>query len=297
MIVGIIVSYHPEIFQLVSNCKEIQNQVDKLILVENGSDKATQAQICKYLEGDNIIILLESINSGLAKAQNIGIRKGMELGGDYFLLLDDDSKLSEGSVEELRNEFEKNPLLGIAACHILHADSNKEQKYWVLSNQIYKRVRFTGSIRKLEKVNTVISSGSLIKREVIEKCGLMQAEFFIDYIDIEYCLRVRANGYTITVLKNAELIHRLGNTKSIQISKWIFHPTNHIPERRYYMIRNRIWTWKLFLFQFPGWFLIDLGNFFADNLRVFLFEKNRMNNFKFFILGLKDGILKNSSKN
>ncbi|HRG74653.1 MAG TPA: glycosyltransferase family 2 protein [Leptospiraceae bacterium] len=292
MLIGIIVSYHPEIDDLISNCKEIVNQIDKLILVDNGSNKSLQDQIINNLSTDNIIILLESKNLGLAAAQNIGIKKGLELGGDFFLFLDDDSSMSKESVEILRKEFEINPNLGIAACHIVHNDSKKEQKYWIQSKFFYKRVRLTANMRKLENVNTVISSGSLITRKVIEKCGFMREDFFIDYIDIEYCLRVRANGFTITVIRKAELLHNLGNTKSIQFSKLLFHPTNHSPERRFYMIRNRIWTWKLYSLQFPGWFLIDVGNFLVDNLRVFLLEKQRKENFKQFLLGLKEGFFK-----
>lgn len=292
MLIGIIVSYHPEIDDLISNCKEIVNQIDKLILVDNGSNKSLQDQIINNLSTDNIIILLENKNQGLAKAQNIGIKKGLELGGDFFLFLDDDSSMSKESVEILRKEFEINPNLGIAACHIVHNDSRKEQKYWIQSKFFYKRVRLTANMRKLENVNTVISSGSLITRKVIEKCGFMREDFFIDYIDIEYCLRVRANGFTITVIRKAELLHNLGNTKSIQFSKLLFHPTNHSPERRFYMIRNRIWTWKLYSLQFPGWFLIDVGNFLVDNLRVFLLEKQRKENFKQFLLGLKEGFFK-----
>jgi len=292
MLIGIIVSYHPEIDDLISNCKEIVNQIDKLILVDNGSNKSLQDQIINNLSTDNIIILLESKNLGLAAAQNIGIKKGLELGGDFFLFLDDDSSMSKESVEILRKEFEINPNLGIAACHIVHNDSRKEQKYWIQSKFFYKRVRLTANMRKLENVNTVISSGSLITRKVIEKCGFMREDFFIDYIDIEYCLRVRANGFTITVIRKAELLHNLGNTKSIQFSKLLFHPTNHSPERRFYMIRNRIWTWKLYSLQFPGWFLIDVGNFLVDNLRVFLLEKQRKENFKQFLLGLKEGFFK-----
>lgn len=297
MIIGIIVSYQPEILEFIFNCKKILTEIDKLIIVENGSDKNIQDQILKNLFLDNIYILIQKDNKGLAKAQNIGIKKGMELGGDFFLFLDDDSVISKGSAVELQNEFSRNPNLGIAACHILHENSHKEQKYWTLSKGIYRRMRFTGSIHKIENVNTVISSGSVLSREVIEKCGLMREDFFIDYIDIEYSLRVRANGYTITVIKKAELIHKLGNIKSIQFANWILHPTNHSPERRFYMIRNRIWTWKLYLLKFPGWFLVDLGNFFVDNLRVFLFEKNRMKNFKFFLLGFIAGLFKSSSKN
>jgi rhamnosyltransferase len=291
-IVGIIVTYQPNLSDLISNSKNILPQVDKLIVIENGSDKNIQAQIQTEIKDPRITIHLESKNLGLAAAQNIGIKKGLEMGGFFFLFLDDDSSISQNSVENLRKEFEINPNLGIAACHIVHNDSRKEQKYWIQSKIFYKRVRLTANMRKLENINTVISSGSLIPREVIEKCGFMREDFFIDYIDIEYCLRVRANGFSITVIREAELLHNLGNTKSIQFSKLLFHPTNHSPQRRFYMIRNRIWTWKLYSFQFPCWFFVDIGNFLVDNLRVFLLEKQKKENLKQFLLGLKEGFFK-----
>jgi rhamnosyltransferase len=296
MIIGIIVSYQPDLEDLILYTNEILEQVDSLLLIENGSNEQIQNQIIARLNNEKIKILLQTTNLGLAKAQNIGIQKGMELGGDYFLFLDDDSRLSKGSVSELKREFEVNPKLGIAACHILHENSSKEQKYWIKTKWFYKRVGFTSIIRKLENVNTVISSGSLVSKEVIEKCGLMREDYFIDYIDIEYCLRVRANGYSISVIHSARLRHKLGNTKSIPLGKLAFHPTNHNPERRYYMIRNRIWTWKLYALQFSGWFLIDLGNFFVDNIRVIIFENNKFQNFREFSMGLKDGIFKRVKK-
>lgn len=294
MIIGIIVSYQPNIEDLVRNINEVLEQVDYLILIENGSSPHVQDQIVSKLNNKKMKVILQTQNLGLAKAQNIGIQKGIELGGNYFLFLDDDSSLSKGSVEKLKRELDENPKLGIAACHIIHENSSKVQKYWIKTKWFYKRVRLTDIIPKLDNVNTVISSGSLISKEVIEKCGLMREDFFIDYIDIEYCLRVRANGFAISVIQSARLSHNLGNTKSIQIGQLAFHPTNHNPERRYYMIRNRIWTWKLYAPQFPGWFLIDLGNFFVDNIRVFIFEEEKFLNLKCFTLGIRDGILKKS---
>ena len=292
MMIGIMVSYEPDSKELVQNINSNLEELDLLILVENGSSPTLQNQIAKQIQNDRCILLLQDRNLGLGKAQNIGLKKGFELGGEYFLFLDDDSVLKKGSVKILKEELFKNPKLGIAACHVLHEGSKKEQKYWIESGFFYKRVRFTESSHKLEKVNTVISSGSLIPKSVIEKCGFMEEDYFIDYIDIEYCLRVRKNGYTISVYKDAVLFHKLGNTKTISVGNLQFHPTNHSPERRFYMIRNRIWTWRKYGFSFFGWFLIDLRNFFFDNLRVLLFEKDRYLKMKFFWKGLVEGFLK-----
>lgn len=296
MVVGILVCYKPDLDLFILNTKKNAQDLDYLILIENGSNNNTQNRIKSEFTDSKFIVILLDKNLGLAKAQNIGIKKGIELNAEYFLFLDDDSILEVGSVERLKEELIQNPKVGIAACHIIHENSNKVQKYWIKNNFFFKRVELTKSNHKLENVNTVISSGSLISKSVIERCGLMLDNYFIDYIDIEYCLRVKKKGYTIVVLRDAVLYHNLGNTRTVTLGNFEFHPTNHSSERRYYMIRNRIWTWKKYCFTFPGWLLIDFGNFLVDNTRMFILEKNRLKNLKFFSLGLIDGIFKSSGQ-
>lgn len=296
MVAGIIVSYQPNPEELIIHINELLEEVDIILLIENGSNKTIQVELENKLQNTKIEILRLTENEGLARAQNIAIKRGMEIGVDYFLFLDDDSEIGKGSVKLLQEELEKNPTVGIVSCHIEHKDSDKKQKYWIKRIYLYHRVQFTESIHRLENVNTVISSGTLIPRRVIEKCGLMQDEYFIDYVDIEYCLRVRANGYSITVLQNAKLFHKLGNTRSIRFGFFRFHLTNHSPKRRYYMIRNRIWTWRKYAFTFPGWLLLDIGNFLADNVRVFIFEKNKWEKGKFFWKGVVDGVFRKAER-
>lgn len=74
MLIGIIVSYQPNLSELVSNSKNILSQVDKLILIENGSDKNSRSNPNRN-QRFKITIHLESKNLGLGAAQNIGIKK------------------------------------------------------------------------------------------------------------------------------------------------------------------------------------------------------------------------------
>lgn len=293
IIAGIIISYQPNIDDLYSSVQNLKEEVDLIILVENGSDKDTQIKIKNSIKDQKIEILIQEENKGLGFAQNLGIQHGLKKGVEYFLFLDDDSTLTKGSSKQLIWALKSNPNLGIAACNIIHKDSNKIQKYWIRTKFFYKRIDFSKKEEKFQNVNTVISSGSMIPRRVIEQCGLFREDYFIDYIDIEYCLRIRSNGYTISVIRNAELIHRLGNTKSIQIGRLLeIHPTFHNPSRRFFMIRNRIWTWKTYMLSFPGWFLIDFSNFIFDNMRVLLFENNKFQNLIQIFKGLKEGFFK-----
>ncbi|MBP9885969.1 MAG: glycosyltransferase [Leptospiraceae bacterium] len=293
IVAGIIISYQPSIDDLYLSIKNLTKEVDIIILVENGSDKYTQNKIKDIVKDNKIDLLIQDTNQGLGFAQNIGIQHGLKKKAKYFLFLDDDSILTKGSTKQLILELESNPNLGLAACNIIHKDSNKIQKYWIKTKFFYKRISFSEKEEKFQNVNTVISSGSMIPRKVIEQCGLFREDYFIDYIDIEYNLRIRSNGYTITVIRNAELLHKLGNTKSIQIRRLLeIHPTFHNPSRRFFMIRNRIWTWKIYMLTFPGWFLIDFSNFIFDNMRVLLFENNKLENLIQIFRGIKAGFSK-----
>jgi rhamnopyranosyl-N-acetylglucosaminyl-diphospho-decaprenol beta-1,3/1,4-galactofuranosyltransferase len=93
----------------------------------------------------------------------------------------------------------------------------------------------------------VIASGSLLRREVVEKIGLPRADFFMDFFDYEYSLRARSYGYKIAVIPRAELGHEIGNARKIW---WLGRPrlwTSYAPWREYYNSRNLAYAgWHLY---------------------------------------------------
>jgi GT2 family glycosyltransferase len=93
----------------------------------------------------------------------------------------------------------------------------------------------------------VITSGCMVRREVVEKVGLPRADFFIDFVDFEYCLRVRANGYKIAVISGAELGHEIGNAQKIWfLGRRRLWP-GYAPWREYYYSRNLAYAgWHLY---------------------------------------------------
>jgi len=84
----------------------------------------------------------------------------------------------------------------------------------------------------------VIASGCLIRRDVVDSIGLPRSDFFIDFVDFEYCLRARSHGYKIAVVSRASISHEIGNGRRIDIPGlrrlWIDQP----PFREYYISRN-----------------------------------------------------------
>ena len=62
----------------------------------------------------------------------------------------------------------------------------------------------------------LISSGSLIRLDVFDKVGLMLEELFIDFVDIEWGMRAKKNGYICYIANNVLMKHSIGD-KSVKI--------------------------------------------------------------------------------
>lgn len=99
-----------------------------------------------------------------------------------------------------------------------------------------------------------MSSGMIIDLKKIKKIGLMNEDFFLDWIDFEWCWRSYKNDYKIIGFKNITAKHFLG-LRSIKFFKYKFHI--HALIRYYYIIRNGIYIsiyskinlmWKINIF-------------------------------------------------
>lgn len=92
----------------------------------------------------------------------------------------------------------------------------------------------------------VITSGCMIRRKVIETIGIPNADFYMDFCDTEYSLRMRAAGFRIAIVSACEMSHKIGKSKKIRLLGkeriWVEQP----PWREYYMARNLAYAaWQL----------------------------------------------------
>lgn len=302
VVLGIIVSFFPNIQELLSSLIQLKGELEEVCLVENGSDPTVQKELKEILEKNKAIIpkihwIMNPTNIGLASAQNQGIEYGLIAEFSFILFLDDDSILTQGSIQPMKDFLQSHSDYGLVAPNIIHVNSKRIQKYPIIhSTGMIIRKSFVMNEDFIENISTVIASGSLIRSHCFDEIGKMRDEYFIDSIDIEFCLRLRAKGWKIAILQNAELQHKLGEEKEISTPLGQIYPTNHSPLRRYYMTRNRIWTWKLYGLKFPFWFLYDVGNFIFDVIRFTLFDNKRVKKVKMLGRGIVDGILEKKKR-
>ena len=279
-VAAVIITYNVE-NDFKQRINRLKGKVDEIIVVDNGS-KAETINMLKELEKEVTVIYLED-NKGIASALNKGIKYSIEKGYNWILTLDHDSIITDNMIknmltcyEGLNNEL-KEKVAMLVPVHV-------EEKEYQNGSNINEEKDSNSYIEVL----TEITSGALTKAEIYKNVGMYDEKLFIDLVDHDYCLSLNKKGFKIIQVNNATLIHNLGESvkKSVLGLKMI--PTNHSPLRRYYMSRNRHYIWEKYKEDFPSWVLTDKRRFITENLKIVLFEDNKIEKFKYIKRGIKD---------
>ena len=112
--------------------------------------------------------------------------------------------------------------MGILSCLPVHRETGTEYHGMIW------RDRFRSVAEKTTPAgdyfaDSVVSSGSLVKAEAVRKAGYPRADFFIDFVDHEFNLRLRRHGYQIAVIRESGLSHRIGQPQQVRFGwrRWL----------------------------------------------------------------------------
>jgi rhamnosyltransferase len=286
------VSYHPT-DELIENVAALINQVDEIVIVDNGSGDKTK-QLLNHLEKQysklNVVFLPE--NLGIAAALNIGVKKAKAAGYKWVITFDQDSQVTPFMIETMLRAYEDYPNKDIVAS-LSPRYKNKETGN--ISSSRFEKL--TDGCLPYSEIFEVMTSGNLIKAKIFDSLGYFNEELFIDSVDTEYCFRCIRNNYKILEVKNATIQHSAGTPIQHKFLWKKPFSTNHSPLRRYYIARNSVYIYKnFFLYQF-SWVIKHIHFSIKSLIVVILFEKNRKEKIIANFLGLLDGFSGKMGKN
>ncbi|MBP3040665.1 glycosyltransferase family 2 protein, partial [Bacillaceae bacterium Marseille-Q3522] len=230
-VASIMVTYNPE-SDISSNVKSISQSCRHLLIIDNGSNQAAMKNLQHIQNIDNITIIYNDKNMGLRYALNQGIHFIIETQGlmdvEWIATFDQDSCIQSNFFSTMLETYHSavNNVKNAAA--ILAPNWFEEKLY--AKKQLQKT-----ELKELREQKTVITSGSLVKKSVFQKIGLFEEEYFIDFLDIEFCLRARSYGYKIYLIPNVTMLHHLGHTEEHKLPCALVKATNHNYIRRYYI--------------------------------------------------------------
>jgi GT2 family glycosyltransferase len=207
-----------------------------VIVVDNGSGDGSVDAFRSTLEG--VEILETGANLGFSGGSNAGIRRALERGMDFVLLVNSDAVLAPDMLDRLLDAASADPGAGILAPVLL---SREEPDHIASAGIVFSfrtgRMRHRGAGLPLSllppaavmPVDAVSGCVMLIRREVFEQAGLLDDDYFFSFEDIDFCLRARAAGFGVACVQDALAYHEGGRTIGRRSSRRVYFATrNHL---------------------------------------------------------------------
>jgi rhamnosyltransferase len=283
----VIVCYYPNVDNLVGIVLKLLSSNAKVILVDN-TEKSYINNFSKYL-GVDLISLNE--NCGIAKAQNIGIQLAIEKGAEILVFFDQDSIIENDFIPILTSSLKIKQPMVVSPMFYDKEHGFRFPSYNLNKFGLLKEIEFRGN-ETIYAVDVIISSGSAATKEVFDIVGLMNEDYFIDFVDTEWSLRCRYKGIPIIVNPQAKMIHVIGD-KSINM--YFMRLFVHSSLRSYYKVRNS------FLFMrnenvplLMG--LKEIASALVHNLLVILFVEEKKKYAISYFIAVRDGLLNRKGK-
>jgi rhamnosyltransferase len=276
---AIAVTYHPGP-DFVTQIGRVLPQAGALVIVDNGSAAAEVEMLRRLAANSMITLVLNANNLGIARALNIGIERAVALGFAWTLLLDQDSVVDADMVQTL------------LAVHAAFPDRDRLAVVGSGFRDVYAAESTPINVGDgWIEVECVITSGSLIPLPVHARVGAFREEFFIDYVDIEYCYRARALGFRVIKTRATLMSHAIGAITRhtvFGINKWTY---NHSPDRRYYIARNNTVLLREYGHYVLGlWALKSLSRCLRLCKRIILYEQMKTRKMAAVAQGWWDGV-------
>lgn len=219
--------------ELIESLNKISYPNIEIIVIDNNSPDDDPIIIKRKYP--NIILIENPINYGFAAGNNYGL---MRARGEYILLLNNDTVVTEGFIEPLLDKLEENPGIGAVSPKLryFHTPDTIQYAGYTEINPLTMRNFSIGFNEKDkgqydEDRETAYAHGAamMVPIEIVKEVGLMSYIFFLYYEEADWCARIKKAGYKIFYVHNSLVYHResisTGRMSALKI---------------YYLNRNRI---------------------------------------------------------
>ena len=205
----------------------------EVIVVDNASIKDEASEIENRFP--HVKVIRSDKNLGFAGGNNLGIQAST---GKYIFLVNNDTIFKEFNIQALIDRLESSPKIGVVCPKIRFAWGNHP-------------IQFTGytPLSKITVRNKAIGFGEedkgqydsphaspyahgaamMLKREVIDRVGLMPECFFLYYEELDWSMMITRAGYEIWYEPACTIYHKESQATG-----------QNSPLRTYYITRNRL---------------------------------------------------------
>ncbi len=162
-------------------------------------------------------------NIGYSRAVNQGVRLAR---GDLLLILNPDIEVRGDAIGEMVRFMDATPEAGIVGSRLLNADGSVQfscRTFYDWRTLLWRRTPLgrlfprSAIVRRhlmadwdhasVREVDWLIGACLLVRRQAIDRVGLMDERFFMYFEDVDWCYRMRQAGCKVFYLPSAEMMH------------------------------------------------------------------------------------------
>lgn len=269
-----VTAYHPD-QRLAAVVKSALDSCRAVVVVDNTPPRAAGPTAAELVGGLGATVLRPGANLGLAGALNLAVRE-LGDGPEAFLFLDQDSELPAETVAALAAHLD-DPAVGIAAP--TPWDAERQADYDNLA-----ALRADVADR-----TDVITSGMLVRRACLEQAGPFREDFFVDFVDIDFCLRARRAGWRIRQDQRLKLPHALGDRRPHRLGPLKFEVLHYPAWRHYWIARGAAVLLRENVRRDPHWIAKGVLFLLSWTWRTAAFEPKRVSHVTALLRGMRDG--------
>jgi GT2 family glycosyltransferase len=244
----------------------------RILVIDNASADGTSEEVQKFLP--NIEVMSNETNLRFAGGNNVGIRYAIGKNADYILLLNNDTVVEKEFLSELIATAECDPEIGMVGAKIYYHDDPTRiwfaggmiewWKGWI--SHVGLRQLDQGQFESVEETDYITGCCLLVKRQVIEKIGILDESYFMYGEDADWCIRAQRAGYKLTVQPKAKVWHKLSVSSGGHLS-W-FKNWNKLKSNMRLMWRYaKPYHWATILVTLPFVIAGSSAGFLIDRLQ------------------------------
>lgn len=267
MIIGLVAMYMPQKKE-IDNISKYISQLDYCYLLDDSAkdnSKAVDSLIKKFPEKVEYHMNVQNI--GLVRSVNNGFKLAIEKGADWILVMNPDGTFKNDAISIFKKYIEKNDIkkVGIIC-----------PRYNIDRRPINEGIG-------TKEVKYPDMSGCLYNAKVLKKIGFYDENTYFYGLDLEYCIRIKKNGYKIIECSEAVLNHKPAETFDIKLfGKTIMKCGKDTPQRYYYQFRSAYYIIK----KYHSFYCFAFHIY--KVFKVIMFFDDKKEYFKMIRLGIKD---------
>jgi GT2 family glycosyltransferase len=231
----------------------------QVVLVDNGSEDDSVAAVRGNFP--EVEVVETGKNLGFAGGNNVGIEYAMKQGADYVFLINNDTTVHPDYLKELVSVAESDARIGAVGSKIYY--HSEPERIWFAGGKINwlknkgEHIGLDeidkGQFDEIREVGYLTGCALLVKREVVEKVGVLEDDYFLYYEDADYSLRIQNAGYKTVYAPKSKIYHKVSRSTKPGSSSYVYyHVRNGLVNARRngsLAVKIVIYLYALYLFM------------------------------------------------